>query len=71
MTIVTRPTLAALVAAAALLASAPATALAGDGDAKPLSDEQAYQLTCGHLGVPCGGPHKRHHRSHSARAKHR
>lgn len=51
---------------AAALAAVPATAAAGDGDAKPMSAAQAYALTCGHLGVPCSPPHARHR----ARARH-
>ena len=50
---------AALVAAVAL-AAAPAAAHA-DSSA-PLSDEQAYELTCGHLGVPCAPAHRHAHR---------
>jgi hypothetical protein len=65
MNTTTRPKLAAILAAAAL-AVVPATAAAGDGDAKPMSSDQVYALTCGHLGVPCNPPHARHH----ARARH-
>jgi hypothetical protein len=60
MNTTTRPTLAAVLAAAAL-AVVPAGAVASDGDAKPMSSEQVYALTCGHLGVPCNPPHARHH----------
>jgi hypothetical protein len=58
---------AALVAATAL-AAVPAAARA-DG-APPLTDEQAYELTCGHLGVPCAPAHPRaHRRGRSARVR--
>jgi hypothetical protein len=65
-----RPTLTAALAALAL-AIVPATAVAGDGDAKPMSSAQAYALTCGHLGVPCDPPHRRHHRARAAHRRHR
>jgi hypothetical protein len=61
----TRHTIAAALAAAAF-AIVPATAAAGDGDAKPMSSAESYALTCGHLGVPCSPPHARHH----ARSRH-
>jgi hypothetical protein len=60
-----RPTLVALVATASIFASAPAPA-AGDGGATPLSAEESYALTCGHLGVACDPPHKKKRRAHRA-----
>ena len=68
-----RPTIAAALTAVAL-AVVPATAMAGDGDAKPISSAEAYALTCGHLGVPCNPPHARHRaraRHHARGASHR
>jgi hypothetical protein len=65
-----RPTLTAVLAALAI-AVVPATAVAGDCDAKPMSSAEAYALTCGHLGVPCNPPHRRHHRARAAHRHHR
>ena len=65
MNAITRPMLAAVIAAAL---TSPASAAAGDGGARPMSAEESYALTCGHLGVPCDPPHRRH--SHRARRAH-
>ena len=67
MTTAARPTLAALLATVSVLASAPATAV-GDGGAKPMTADESYALTCGHLGVPCNPPHPKRH---AHRARHR
>jgi hypothetical protein len=66
MNATTRPIVAAVIAAAALL---PASAAAGDGSSRPMTADESYALTCGHLGVPCNPPHKRHgHRARHAHA---
>jgi hypothetical protein len=70
-TIARRRTALAALAVAAALAAVPAGARA-DAPA-PMTDEQMYALTCGHLGVPCAAPAPRHgHRSaRAAGARHR
>jgi hypothetical protein len=65
MNATTRPILAAVIAAALTL---PASAAAGDGGARPMTASESYALTCGHLGVPCDPPQRRH--SHRARRAH-
>jgi hypothetical protein len=63
-----RRTVAALAAGACL--ALPGVAGAADGDARPMSDAESYQLTCGHLGVPCERPAKaRRHGSKVRRAR--
>ena len=58
----------ATIALAAL--AAPAAASSGSG---AMTDEQAYELTCGHLGVPCedgSSHHARAARHHAHAARH-
>jgi hypothetical protein len=71
VTIARRRTAFAALAVAAALAAVPAGARA-DG-AAPMTEDQMYALTCGHLGVPCAAPAPRHgHRSaRAAGARHR
>jgi hypothetical protein len=72
MNTTTRSTLTAAVAAL-IVSVAPAASFAADGDAKPMSNAEAYALTCGHLGVPCNPPRARHHartRHHARGARH-
>jgi hypothetical protein len=69
-TIAPRRTALAALAVAAALAAVPAGARA---DAPtPMTDDQMYALTCGHLGVPCAAPAPRrdHGRARAAGARH-
>jgi hypothetical protein len=70
-TIASRRTALAALAVAAALAAVPAGARA-DGP-KPMTDDEMYALTCGHLGVPCAAPAPRHGhgRARAAGARHR
>jgi hypothetical protein len=49
----------------------PGGAIASGGDAQPMTGAESYQLTCGHLGVPCDQPAKprRRHGSKVKRAR--
>jgi hypothetical protein len=70
-TIARRRTALAALAVAAALAAVPTGARA---DApKPMTDDEMYTLTCGHLGVPCAAPAPRHAhgRARAAGARHR
>jgi hypothetical protein len=69
-TIARRRTALAALAVAAALAAVPAGARA-DAPA-PMTEDQMYALTCGHLGVPCAAPAPRqgHHRARAAGARH-
>jgi hypothetical protein len=67
-----RSAIAALAVGACL--ALPGGAIASDGDAQPMTAADSYQLTCGHLGVPCeqaAKPRRRHgskvRRAHSRR----
>jgi hypothetical protein len=64
-----RSAVAALAVGACL--ALPAAAVASDGDAQPMTGAESYQLTCGHLGVPCEQPAKprRRHGSKVRRAR--
>jgi hypothetical protein len=70
-TIARRRTALAALAIAAALAAVPAGARA-DAPA-PMTEDQMYALTCGHLGVPCAAPAARqgHRRAKAAGARHR
>jgi hypothetical protein len=70
-TIASRRTALAALAVAAALAAVPAGARA-DGPA-PMTADQIYALTCGHLGVPCAAPatHHSHGRARTAGERHR
>jgi chemotaxis protein histidine kinase CheA len=48
------------------LAAAPAAA-----PANGMSQDDVYQLTCGHLGVPCDGGHQGHHKRSARLTRHR
>jgi hypothetical protein len=44
-------------------------AACGACSSRPMTADESYALTCGHLGVPCNPPHKRHgHRARHAHA---
>jgi hypothetical protein len=64
-----RSAVAALAVGACL--ALPGGAIASDGDAQPMTGADSYQLTCGHLGVPCEQPAKprRRHGSKVKRAR--
>jgi hypothetical protein len=70
-TIAPRRTALAALAVAAALATVPAGA--GADASAPMTDDQMYALTCGHLGVPCAAPAPRqsHRRARAAGARHR
>jgi hypothetical protein len=67
---IARRTAVAALAVAAALAAVPAGARA-DAPA-PMTEDQIYTLTCGHLGVPCAAPARPHgqRRARAAGARH-